>query len=94
MKHLTVECYYFNGKDIKQTEQPAYISNERLYIGEKKIEYKLSDINYEIKDLNEVPTLVLINPMFRSEALKDFGEYLFKKTELYKQLMELKELVK
>jgi hypothetical protein len=64
-----------------------------LYIGEKKIEYDLSDINYEIRDLNGVPTLVLVNPMFRSEALKDFGDYLFKKTELYKQLQQLKELV-
>lgn len=92
MRHLTIECYYYNGKDIKQTEQPAYISNERLYIGEKRIEYDLSDINYEIRDINGISTLVLINPLFRKIALNDFANYLFEKTELYKQLQELKKI--
>jgi hypothetical protein len=92
MRIVNVECYYYDGIEIKKTEQPAYIDNERLYVGNKKIEYDMSDINYEIRDVNEIPTLIIANPMFRKIALQEFSEYLFKKTDLYKSLEELKSL--
>lgn len=92
MKNLTVECYYYNGQEIKRTEQPAYISNERLYVGDRKIEYQISDINYEIRDVNGISTLIIINPMFRKIALDDFANFLFEKTELFKQLQEIKKI--
>jgi hypothetical protein len=92
MRIVNVECYYFDGSEIKKTDQPAYIDNERLYVGNKKIEYDMSNINYEIRDVNEIPTLIIVNPMFRKIALQDFSEYLFKKTDLFKSLQELKSL--
>lgn len=92
MKHLKIETYYYDRKEVVKTEQPAYISNERLYVGNKKIEYEISNINYEIREVNGMATLILVNPMFRTIALEDFEKYLFSKTELYKQLQELKKL--
>jgi hypothetical protein len=93
MRIVNVECYYFDGSEIKKTDQPAYIDNERLYVGNKKVEYDMADINYEIRDVNGTPTLIVVNPMFKKIALQEFSEYLFKKTDLYKNLQELKELV-
>lgn len=92
MKELKVETYYYNGKEVIRSEQEAFIINERLYVGGKKIEYQISDINYEIRDINDIPTLLILNPMFRKIAIDDFEQFLFHKTELYKQLKELKEL--
>jgi hypothetical protein len=92
MRIVNVECYYYDGSEIKKTDQPAYIDNERLYVGNKKIEYDMFDINYEIRDVNEIPTLIVCNPMFRKIALQEFSEYLYKKTPLYKNLQELKEI--
>ncbi len=92
MKHLKIQCYYYDGIEIKKTDQPAYIQNEKLYVGNKKVEYDMADINYEIRDVNGTPTLIVCNPMFRSIALQEFSEYLFKKTDLYKSLEELKSL--
>jgi hypothetical protein len=92
MRIVNVECYYYDGSEIKKTEQPAYIQNEKLYVGNKKVEYDMCDINYEIRDVNGTPTLIVANPMFKKIALQEFSEYLFKKTELYKQLEELKSL--
>ncbi len=92
MKIVNVECYYSNGSEIKKTDQPAYIQNDRLYVGAKKIEYDMCEINYEIRDINGTPTLLVVNPMFRSVALEEFSHYLFMKTELYQSLKELKEL--
>jgi hypothetical protein len=94
MKIVNVECYYSNGSEIKKTDQPAYIQNDRLYVGAKRIEYDMADINYEIRDVNGTPTLIVVNPMFRKIALQEFSEYLFKKTDLYKSLEELKSLTK
>jgi hypothetical protein len=92
MRIVNVECYYYDGIKIEKTEQPAYIQNEKLYVGNKKVEYDMADINYEIRDVNGTPTLIVANPMFKKIALQEFSEYLFKKTELYKQLEELKSL--
>jgi hypothetical protein len=92
MKHLKIQCYFYNGSEIIPTEQDGYIQNDRLYVGAKKIEYPMADINYEIRDVNGTPTLIVVNPMFKKIALQEFSEYLFKKTELYKQLENLKSL--
>jgi hypothetical protein len=92
MRIVNVECYYYDGIEIKKTEQPAYIDNERLYVGNKKVEYDMCDINYEIRDVNGTPTLIVVNPMFRKIALEEFSEHLYKKTLLYKNLQELKSL--
>jgi hypothetical protein len=92
MRIVNVECYFWNGIKIEKTDQPAYIDNERLYVGNKKVEYDMADINYEIRDVNGTPTLIVVNPMFKKIALQEFSEYLFKKTDLYKSLEELKSL--
>jgi hypothetical protein len=92
MKIVNVECYYSNGSEIKKTDQPAYIQNDRLYVGAKRIEYPMAEINYEIRDINGTPTLIVVNPMFKKIALQEFSEYLFKKTPLYQSLQELKEI--
>jgi hypothetical protein len=92
MKIVNVECYYSNGSEIKKTDQPAYIQNDRLYVGAKRIEYEMADINYEIRDVNGTPTLIVCNPMFRKIALSEFFEYLFERTPLYQSLKELKEI--
>jgi hypothetical protein len=92
MKHLKIQCYYYNGNEIIPIEQDAYIQNDRLYVGAKRIEYPMAEINYEIRDINGTPTLIVVNPMFKKIALQEFSEYLFKKTPLYQSLQELKEI--
>lgn len=92
MKHLKIQCYYYDGKEIIPTEQDSYIDNDRLYVGAKRIEYDMADINYEIRDVNGTPTLIVVNPMFKKIALSEFFEYLFERTPLYKSLKELKEI--
>ena len=94
MKQLKIQTYYFDGKSIIEQQQNAFIKNQRLYVGDKKVEYTMSNINYEIKTIGDTPTMILVNPMFKFIAIKEFEEFLYKRTDLYKACMELLEISK
>ena len=94
MKQLKIQTYYFDGKSIIEDQQNAFIKNQRLYVGEKKVEYTISNINYEIKMIGDAPTMILVNPMFKMIAIKEFEEFLYKRTDLYKACLELLETAK
>lgn len=94
MKQLKIQTYYFDGKSIIEQQQNAFIKNQRLYVGDKKVEYTMSNINYEIKTIGDTPTMILVNPMFKMIAIKEFEEFLYKQTDLYKACLELLEASK
>ncbi len=94
MKQLKIQTYYFDGKSIIEQQQNAFIKNQRLYVGDKKVEYMMSNINYEIKTIVDTPTMILVNPMFKMIAIKEFEEFLYKQTDLYKACLELLEASK
>jgi hypothetical protein len=88
---MEVEIYHEKNNKFLITKMECEVIDGNIIVGSIKKEIPFY-ANYEIFDYNDKKFLVLINPMHRSEALKQYENELFKQTELYKQLQELKEI--
>jgi hypothetical protein len=90
MKPLKVEIYYERENKILKYIVDAKMEGDYLIYG--SINRKVPEFDFEIFDHDGKKLLALFNPMFRSIALQEYSNELFKQTELYKQLQELKEI--
>lgn len=94
-KPLKVEIYYERDNKIIKYLVDAKMDGDNLVYGSiNRTVPRCLDLEYEIFDHGGKKLLALFNPMFRKIALEEYSNELFKQTELYKSLMELKELVK
>jgi hypothetical protein len=91
MKKINVEVFYEKDNKFLISKMECDVINGNIIVG--SIKKEIPDYtNYEIFDYNDKKFLVLINPMHRSEALKQYENELFKQTPLYAALQELKSL--
>jgi hypothetical protein len=92
MEKIKVNVYYEKDNKFIITKMECDVIDGNIIVG--SIKKKIPDyVNYEIFDYNDKKFLVLINPMHRIEAIKDYEFELFKETALYVALQELKQLV-
>lgn len=92
MEKIKVDVYYEKENKFVITKMECDVIDGNIIVG--SIKKKIPDyVNYEIFDYNDKKFLVLINPMHRIEAIKDYEFELFKETALYVALQELKQLV-
>lgn len=92
MEKIKVDVYYEKDNKFIITKMECEVIDGNIIVG--SIKKEIPDyVNYEIFDYNEKKFLVLINPMHRIEAIKDYEFELFKETTLYAALQELKQLV-
>ena len=92
MEKIKVDVYYEKENKFIITKMECDVIDGNIILG--SIKKEIPDyVNYEIFDYNDKKFLVLINPMHRIEAVKDYEYELFKETPLYAALQDLKELV-
>jgi hypothetical protein len=92
MEKIKVDVYYEKDNKFIITKMECEVIGGNIIVG--SIKKEIPDyVNYEIFDYNNKKFLVLINPMHRIEAIKDYEYELFKETSLYAALEELKQLV-
>ncbi len=92
MKKIKVDVYHEKDNKFIITKMECDVIDGNIIVG--SIKKEIPDyVNYEIFDYNDKKFLVLINPMHRIEAIKDYEFELFKETPLYAALQELKQLV-
>jgi hypothetical protein len=92
MEKIKVDVYYEKENKFIITKMECEVIDGNIIVG--SIKKEIPDyVNYEIFDYNDKKFLVLINPMHRIEAVKDYEYELFKETPLYAALQDLKELV-
>ena len=91
MEKIKVDVYYEKDNKFVITKMECDVIDGNIIVGSIKKEIPFYT-NYEIFDYNDKKFLALFNPMFRGIALQEYSNELFKQTELYKQLQELKEL--
>ena len=92
MEKIKVDVYYEKDNKFIITKMECEVIDGNIIVGSSKKEIP-DYTNYEIFDYNHKKFLVLINPMHRIEAIKDYEFELFKETPLYAALQELKQLV-
>jgi hypothetical protein len=92
MKKINVDVYHEKENKFVMTKMECDVINGKIIVG--SIKKEIPDyVEYEIFNHNDKKFLVLINPMHRIEAVKDYEYELFKETPLYAALQDLKELV-
>jgi len=92
MEKIKVDVYHEKDNKFIITKMECDVIDGNIIVG--SIKKEIPDyVNYEIFDYNDKKFLVLINPMHRIEAVKDYEYELFKETPLYAALQDLKELV-